>query len=386
MERHQTLRQAVDWSYDLLATRERRLLNRLAVFAGGFTLEAADAVAGNETIDAFEVLDGLGQLVDKSLMVAQETGDGTRYRLLETIRQYGLDRLDESGETDEVRKAHALWIVAFAARVAAGTRGADLHLWTGRLVAELDNIRAALTWAVERREVDLAASMLSPFYWFFLYSSVPGYALAPWAATVLAMEGAARSSSYPALLALRALDHLHHDRLPDAIQDAEHAIVAVPSGSTFSVQPWVALFMSHVTAVSSPSVADRCEECLRAARASGSDFELAKCASSGHSNVPRRQPAHRSARLRRGRSRRSQALGKPDLDRHRDQPAGGVALRRRPRPRARLLHEGLDASEQPWVGNLRGTALVRLARLERSLDEPEWASTFRIHLAGAGCR
>ena len=104
VERHQTLRQAVDWSYDLLDHRERQLLNRLGVFAGGFTLGAAAAVAGRRELDTFDVLDLLGQLVDKSLVVADDTSDGTRYRLLETIRQYALERLDDAGETDDVRQ------------------------------------------------------------------------------------------------------------------------------------------------------------------------------------------------------------------------------------------------------------------------------------------
>ena len=381
VERHQTLRQAVDWSYDLLDGRERRLLNRLAVFAGGFTLEAAEAIGGGDAIDAFDVLDGLGQLVDKSLVVAEDIDDGTRYRLLETIRQYGLDRLDEAGEADEVRRRHAEWMAAFAARAAAGTRGVDQHLWTARLVAELDNFRAALAWAVERGEVGLATEMLAPFYWFFLYSSTVGYALAPWAATVLAMEGAASSPSYPALLALRALDHVHHDRLPAAIRDAEMAVAEVQPGSRFSVQPWAALFMSHVIAGSSPTVADRCEECLRAARVSGSDFDLAGAllpATATFLGASRLSEARACAEEGVVVARRS---GSPTLIGISTNLLAVVLFDDDPDRALALLHEGLDASEQPWVGNMRGTALVRLARLERSLDEPVWASTFRSHLA-----
>ena len=115
------------------------LLNRLGVFAGGFTLDAAQSVATGDAIDEYDVLDGLGQLVDKSLVVADDTDDGTRFRLLETIRQYALERLDEVGETDDVRRRHAEWLAAFTARASAGTHAADQHLWTARLAAELDN-------------------------------------------------------------------------------------------------------------------------------------------------------------------------------------------------------------------------------------------------------
>jgi len=374
VERHQTLRQAVDWSYDLLDARERALLNRLGVFAGGFTLDAAQSVAKGDAIDEYDVLDGLGQLVDKSLVVADDTDDGTRYRLLETIRQYALDRLDEAGETDDVRRRHAEWVVAFTARASAGTRGVDQHRWTARLVTELDNLRAALTWAVE-------GGVLGPFYWFFLYSSALGYALAPWGATVLAMEGAETSPSYGALLAVRALDHVHHDRLPAAIGDAEAAVAAMDSGSAFSVSSWATLLMSHVIAVSSPSVVDRCAECLRAARAAGSDFELAGAL------IPVAATLLSANRLTEARAcaeegavvaRRS---GSPTLIGISSHLLAALLFDEDPDRALALLREGLEASDQPWVGNMRGTALVRLARLEHSLDDPEWARMFRTHLA-----
>ncbi len=118
VERHQTLRHAVDWSYDLLEPQERSILSRLGVFAGGFTLDAAEAVVAGDGVEAFDVLDGVGQLVDKSLVVADETSLGTRYRLLETIRQYALERLDDEGATDAVRRRHAEWCVAFTHAIA----------------------------------------------------------------------------------------------------------------------------------------------------------------------------------------------------------------------------------------------------------------------------
>ena len=109
VERHQTLRAAVDWSYDLLRGQERAVLRRLAVFAGGFNLEAAEAVTSNGDVGTIDVLDLLEGLVEKSLAVAKEVGDTTRYRLLETIRQYAAERLDEAGEADEVRRRHAVY-------------------------------------------------------------------------------------------------------------------------------------------------------------------------------------------------------------------------------------------------------------------------------------
>jgi hypothetical protein len=152
-------------------------------------------------------------------------------------------------------------------------------------------------------------------------------------------------------------------------------------GSEFSVSPWAALLMGHVIAVSSASVVDRCDECLRAARASGSDFELAgalipvTATLLGTSRfVEARATAEEGVVV----ARRSEC---PTLIGIATNLLAVVLFDDDPDRALALLHEGLDASEQPWVGNMRGTALVRLARLEGSLDTPEWARTFRAHLA-----
>ena len=129
VERHQTLRQAVDWSYDLLDERERLILDRLGVFSGGFTLDAAEAVVGGDGIDPRDVFDGITLLVDKSLVVADREHHDTRYRLLETIRQYALERLDEGGVTDTMRRRHATWCAEFVAEASVGMQGPDEVAW-----------------------------------------------------------------------------------------------------------------------------------------------------------------------------------------------------------------------------------------------------------------
>ncbi len=127
LPRQQTLRALIDWSYDLLTGQERTLLCRLSVFAGGWTLDAAEAVCAGESIEAWEVLDLLTGLVDKSLVVSETGEDSERYRLLETIRQYGAERLSESGGEAVLHERHAAWFLAFAeqARCHAGRAGAE---------------------------------------------------------------------------------------------------------------------------------------------------------------------------------------------------------------------------------------------------------------------
>jgi predicted ATPase/class 3 adenylate cyclase len=146
LRRQQTLQAAVDWSHDLLTEPERTLLRRLAVFAGGWTLAAAEAVGGAAPLAPDAVLELLGALVDKSLVVADADADGTRYRSLETIRQYAAGRLVEAGEAAATRARHRDWYLALAERAAPALTGRDQVAWFRRLTVEHDNLRAALEW------------------------------------------------------------------------------------------------------------------------------------------------------------------------------------------------------------------------------------------------
>ena len=147
--RHRTLRATLGWSYDLLSDGEQALLGRLSVFVGGFTLEAAEEVCGGGGIEEYEVLDLLGRLVDKSLVVAEAEGEGVfRYGMLEPVRQYALERLEEGGE-EETRLRHAEHYLALAERAEPELLGADQGEWFGRLRTEIGNLRAALSWSLE---------------------------------------------------------------------------------------------------------------------------------------------------------------------------------------------------------------------------------------------
>jgi predicted ATPase/DNA-binding SARP family transcriptional activator len=147
LPRYQTLRASIDWSYDLLSEAERLLLQRLSVFAGGWVLEAAEKVGCGEEVESFEVLDLLGQLVNKSLVIVEaEMGHETRYRMLETIRQYAHEKLVESGEAESVCDRHLEYYVALAERVENKIRGLDQAVILNHLENELGNIRLAFEW------------------------------------------------------------------------------------------------------------------------------------------------------------------------------------------------------------------------------------------------
>ena len=174
--RHHTLRAAVAWSYDLVAPTEQALLRRLAVFAGGFNAEAAEAICADDTLPNAQILPLLGQLVDQSLVITEERGDEVGYRLLEVIREFARQQLEESGEAERFRRQHGEWCVALGLEAEAGLRGAMQSVWLDRLETEHDNLRQALDWLAEGRAADIAlgqrlAASLWQFWWLRGYLS-----------------------------------------------------------------------------------------------------------------------------------------------------------------------------------------------------------------------
>jgi non-specific serine/threonine protein kinase len=149
LPRQQTLRATLDWSYDLLSEPEKVLLDRLSVFAGGCTLTAAEAVCAGEGVEDWEVLELLDRLVNKSLVQTEEAGGDLRYRLLETVRQYGQEQLAAAGRATELRDRHLAWYLALAEEVAPHLLGAEQVPYLDHLDGEHDNLRAALRWAQE---------------------------------------------------------------------------------------------------------------------------------------------------------------------------------------------------------------------------------------------
>lgn len=165
LPRYQTLRASIDWSYDLLSDAERALLRLLAIFAGGFTLDAAEAVCTEE--DKRGILDLLSQLVRKSLVILEPSAT-SRYRLLETIREYALAKLDDSFETALYRTRHLNYFLKLAEELEPRLYGLDQRQWLDLLEMEHDNIRAALRWAAESDNGDAAMRLAIALdqFWF----------------------------------------------------------------------------------------------------------------------------------------------------------------------------------------------------------------------------
>ncbi len=161
VERHATLRAAIDWSYELLSPAEQRLLARMAVFSGGCTLEAIEEVCSGDPVVREEIMDLVTGLVARSLVLAEDSDSGTRFRMLETIRQYGEERLADRGETERLFIRHARFYAALSARAAEHYYGPEQLAWARQINYERDNIRSALATAIDTKSSALAVQLVA---------------------------------------------------------------------------------------------------------------------------------------------------------------------------------------------------------------------------------
>jgi non-specific serine/threonine protein kinase len=171
LPRHQTLRGAIDWSYDLLSRPERLFFSRISIFAGGFTLNAAKEIAAGDGVSKTQVIHLLGQLINKSLVNvrarSEEPKSETRYEMLETIREYAREKLDEFGETEQVRQRHRDFFIGFAEQAEPKLKGAQQLEWLNRLEDEHDNLRAVLQWTHEVGDVKTTLRLAEVLFWFW---------------------------------------------------------------------------------------------------------------------------------------------------------------------------------------------------------------------------
>jgi len=212
-ERLQTMRAAIAWSSDLLDDHEQEFWERLGIFVGGFTAEAAEAVAMSNVVTTAQPIDMLESLIDQGLLRTATNVDGEpRFIMLETTREYALERLAERGAEDTVRAAHAAWFHAYGHEVEPGLMGSDPDPWFHQTEADIANIRAALDWYRDHGEIEAGLDLAGVLAWFW---TAPGYIAEgrAWYDTMLPLAG---PEIDPAIMA-RALDaagdlaHWHTD-------------------------------------------------------------------------------------------------------------------------------------------------------------------------------
>jgi predicted ATPase len=227
LERHHTLRHAVAWSYDLLDDTEKALLDRCSVFAGGFDLQSACAVAGFADADDFATLDLLDTLVRKSLLAADRSAGRTRYSMLETIRQFAEEQLVARGEASEIRAAHSRYFAGRETDILAlwdGPRQREAYDWFS---TELANLRTAFRWATDHGDLDVAASIATYAAWLGYLTE--NYEPIAWAEEVIEP---ARAVDHPLLTALyvMASNCYMAGRIEPAIRYTEAAQEAISGG------------------------------------------------------------------------------------------------------------------------------------------------------------
>ncbi len=173
LPRQQTMRAAIDWSYELLSETEQTVFRRLSIFQGGWTLEAASTVCSDDLLDEFAIFDTLSLLVNKSLVVVEFSGETQRYRLLESLRQYGLERLKQRAEIDITARRHAQYFAEFGRRIGEKWQTMADVIWLATVDEEIDNIRAAIGWSLEEGHDPMLGARLAEQLWVFWFGRSP---------------------------------------------------------------------------------------------------------------------------------------------------------------------------------------------------------------------
>ena len=244
LPRHRTLRAVVDWSWDLLSGAEQALARRLAVFPGGAVLAAAERVCSDELLPTAAVLPALSGLVDKSIISAESlAGDGTRYRMLETVRAYGLERLAEAGEADQVRDAFAACYLGLAETADPLLRGGTQARWLHELMTEQDNLHAALRWTIARGDADTALRLVLALSWYWQVRGQPGEpeALARSVLALTPREQSARMAEARVVCALIAAGPAWELSAVRSELTAALAAMAGPAGDELASHPLAAM-------------------------------------------------------------------------------------------------------------------------------------------------
>jgi predicted ATPase len=275
--RHQTLRAAIDWSFDLLSEPEQRVLARASVFAGGFPLEAAVAVCDPGAKSAIDTLDHVDALVSRSMLIAEEDATTTRYRMLETIRQYAAERLEMIDEALDASRAHLEWASTFARDAGEQLRSPDDGAGMARMERELDNLRLALRFGVAIGDLEAAKTLLASVPMGALWDSRLGASMAALAKEV---APSLREPDHPvsaAVLSLLALDAALRFAGDEAVGLAERAcVVARRHDDWLRTGPWLAVLQASIIAGRNERLMSTAQEALTRAIADNDPFAVAE--------------------------------------------------------------------------------------------------------------
>jgi len=277
LARHQTLRAAIDWSFDLLDDAERTVMTRASTFAGGFTLDAATYVCGAPLEGRLAMLDRIDTLVRRSLLVAEPVDGETRYFMLETIRQYSGDHLATDDATVSANHAHLDWCVSLVRDAGEQMRGPDDAAWVPVILREVENIRTALRYAVSIDDLDAVTTLMASMPAGILWGSPLGGAIATLASEIAPLIDANDHPATAAIGALQALDACLRFDGEEGVAHAERSCeLARRLGTNLHTGPWLALLLSSLIADRADLILPVSEEALALAIASDDEFAIAE--------------------------------------------------------------------------------------------------------------
>jgi predicted ATPase len=364
--RSHTLRATVDWSYDMLSEPQQRVFHRLSVFAGRFPLEAAQAVCNDDQLPASDVADAVLALADKSMLVVEMTAERTRYRLLETLREYGRGKLHESGEAAETLRRHAGYFVTQAEQAAQGLLGPDEARSVAALYSAFDDLRAAYRWCLDRGEADLAVRLVTALHWYTHWRRRAEVYV--WADETLPL-----ASSHPGFPAVCATAAGGAWQRGDRQRAGELSKLGVAAAGADPVRRLPLHILADVPMLEGrlDEAADLYEQALAAAREAGDDYHASLISGNaafvrGYSGDP-----VRAARALSVARELSQACGNPTAQAWAMYVAGELRLLEDdPVPAMELLDACLELARAVDNRFLVGVALVSVSSLRGRHGEP----------------
>jgi tetratricopeptide (TPR) repeat protein len=387
LPRQQTLRALIDWSYDLISEPERRLLRRLSVFQGGWTLEAAEAVCSGDGIEAREVLDLLSQLVQKSLVIYEDAAlapwrggsEEWRYRLLETIRQYGWERLCE-GENGTVPRQHREYFRRLAEEAEEGLDGPEQKAWLERLEREHDNLRAALDRCPEGPEgAEAEARIVAALQRFWAFRGYRRELRERLGKALARVESGVSAPTRARLLfaaAMTAIDDREYGKASAFLEETlslwQELNDAIGVTRSLAARAGMALFQGDSAAARS-----LCEEALAIARAAGHRRRTGQLLVALGNAVYQQGETHTARRLYEEGLEILRELGDPNSTLQALQALGGAARAAEEFERANaLFQEALEIARHVGLNWAITFSLINLGRV--AADQGETASAHAL--------
>ena len=359
--RHRTLEAVVDWSYRLLTETESHLFDHLCVFAGPFPLDAAEQACADERLAPREIAGVLAELVDKSMVAVDHSDAGVRYRLLDTLRAYAAQRLEEAGATEAARRTHAAYHVRLVEGLGPQVRGRDEGSALARIDTAIDDLRVAHAWCVDAGELDGALRLPAGLHDYLTFS--PRAEVFAWAERAVAMPGAREHPAWPAAMATIARGAVNRGDLEGARRHAEAALDGVEAEGLTSL--WARYLLTNVALYEGrlDDVLALADRRIEVAESIGDHYHRALAGVSRVLGHRYRGDAEQAVHAATAARSAADAAGNHTARAWALYASGEALLDSAPEEATELFEQAIDAARRVQRGFIEGVALVSLASL-----------------------